>query len=189
MENNSFYSEEEVRQLGFKHIGSNVLISKKCSLYGMHNISIGNNVRIDDFCILSGKIQIGDYVHIAAYVGLFAGQTGIEIGNYCGISSRSTIYAESDDYGGGYLTNPTVPEEYKNIICGKVVMQKHALIGSGCTVLPGVVLGEGASVGSMSFINKSLPEWTVSFGIPCKVHSQRKKDLLVFENQMLGDNK
>ena len=189
MGNNSFYSQEEVAKLGFANIGDNVLISKKCSFYGIQNISIGNNVRIDDFCILSGNIQIGDYVHIAAYVGLFAGHTGIEIDDFCGISSRTVLYAESDDYGGGYLTNPTVPEEYKHIVCGKVVLAKHSLIGSGCTVLPGVNLGEGASVGSMSFINKSLPPWTVSFGIPCKVYTQRKKDLLVFEKQMLSEMK
>ena len=70
---NSFYSNEELKQLGLKSFGKNVLISKKCSIYGADKISIGNNVRIDDFCILSGKIVIGNYVHISAYSALYAG--------------------------------------------------------------------------------------------------------------------
>lgn len=39
---NSFYSEEELKEIGFKSIGTNVLISKKCSVYGAQNISIGS---------------------------------------------------------------------------------------------------------------------------------------------------
>ena len=36
--------------------------------------------------------------------------------DFSGISSRCTIYAESDDYSGKFLTNPTVPDEYLLII-------------------------------------------------------------------------
>lgn len=69
----SFYSTDELSKIGFKHIGNNVLLSKKTSIYGVENISIGDNTRIDDFCILSGNITIGNYVHIAAFCSLFAG--------------------------------------------------------------------------------------------------------------------
>ena len=63
-----FYSESELKNLGFKKIGSNVLISKKASLYGVSQMEIGDNVRIDDFCILSGNIMLGSNIHISAYV-------------------------------------------------------------------------------------------------------------------------
>ena len=53
---NSFYTENELKQIGFKRIGENVLISRKASIYQPELIEIGNNVRIDDFCILSGNI-------------------------------------------------------------------------------------------------------------------------------------
>ena len=43
-----------------------MLISKKVSIYSPQKISIGNNVRIDDFCILSGNITLGNYCRIAA---------------------------------------------------------------------------------------------------------------------------
>lgn len=174
----SFYSEQELKEIGFKSLGENVLISKKTSIYGASNISIGNNVRIDDFSLLSGKITIGNNVHISAYVSLFAGDAGIELGNYVGVSSRSVVYATTDDYSGEYLTNPTVPDKYKNVINDKVTMGEHALIGTGCTVLPGVTVGDGVSVGAMSLINKDLEEWSIYVGIPCKKIKDRSKKLL-----------
>lgn len=67
----SFFSKEELQLLNIK-VGKNVKISRKSSIYG-YNIEIGDNVRIDDFCILSGKIRLGNYIHIAAYSALYGG--------------------------------------------------------------------------------------------------------------------
>lgn len=188
---NSFYNEEEIRQLGIKCVGKNVLISKKTSIYGAEEIEIGNNVRIDDFCILSGRIVIGNYVHIAAYTGLFGGQEGIYIEDYAGISSKSMVYASSDDYSGEVMTNPTIKDKYKKVIQEKVVVGKNAIIGSGCVILPGVVVGEGAAIGSMSLINKNIEPWTMNKGIPCKKYKDRSKRLLdlqkEFENERKSD--
>ena len=47
--NTSFYSESELKRLGFKSVGKNVLLSRKSSIYLPEKITIGNNVRIDDF--------------------------------------------------------------------------------------------------------------------------------------------
>ena len=62
----SFYNEEELKEIGLKVYGKNVLISRNATIYGADKISIGDNVRIDDFCILSGNISLGSYIHIAA---------------------------------------------------------------------------------------------------------------------------
>lgn len=181
---NSFYVEEELKQLGFKKIGTNVQLSRKTSIYGAENISLGDYVRIDDFCILSGKIFLGNHVHVAAYCALYGGTSGIEMHDFTGISSRSAIYADSDDYSGNALTNPTIPDKFRNVIGGKVIIEKHALIGTGCTVLPGVIIGEGASVGSMSLINRSLDDWGIYVGIPCKKIKERSKKLLELEQEL-----
>ena len=183
----SFYTKEELKSVGFKYVGGGTLISRKASIYGAENISIGQNVRIDDFCILSGKIEIGNYVHIAAGVMLFGGEDGILLRDYVGISSRSVIYAASDDYSGQYMTNPTVPEQYRHIISKTVCMEKHVLIGTGCTVLPGVRIGEGTSVGSMSLVNQSLDAWGIYVGIPCRRMKERSKDLLLLERNMFAE--
>ena len=153
---NSFYTEDELKQLGFAKIGKDVLISRKASIYGANKIQIGNNVRIDDFCVLSGRITIGNYVHIAVYSALFGGDMGIELKDFTCLSSRNVVYAISDDYSGRSLTNSTVPDKYKNIVAGKIMLEKHVLVGSGCTILPGVSIGEGSAIGSMSLVNKSV---------------------------------
>ena len=183
--NNSFYSSEELKEMGFASLGENVLISRKTSIYGMDKISIGNNVRIDDFCILSGKIELGNYVHIAVYTALFGGSSGIIMEDFSGLASRCAVYAKSDDYSGRYMTNPTVDSQYLNVIDEQVVIKKHVVIGTGSTILPGVTVGEGVSVGSMSLINKNLEDWGIYFGIPCKLYCERSKDLLELEKQFL----
>ncbi len=181
----SFYSEEELQEIGFQHVGKNVQISRKASIYSAGRISIGDDVRIDDFCVLSGKITIGNHVHIAVYVALFGGNTGIVMEDFTGLSSRSVIYAESDDYSGNHLTNPTVPEEYLGILKGQVILHRHALCGTGVTILPGVEIGEGTSVGSMSLVTKSLDPWGIYVGIPCRRIKERSKKLLELEQEFL----
>jgi galactoside O-acetyltransferase len=185
---NSFYSEEELKALGFRSIGQNVKLSRKTSVYSPEKITIGNNVRVDDFCILSGHIEIGNYTHIAASCLLFGGNDGIVFEDYTGLSSRSAVYAESDDYSGAYFTNPTLPMRYRHINGGGVVVKKHAIIGSGCTILPNVVIGEGCSIGAMSLINKSLDDWKVYVGIPCHYVKDRSKSLLRLEKEFLNCN-
>lgn len=178
---NSFYSTAELKEIGFKSLGTDLLISRKTSIYGAQNIAIGSHVRIDDFCILSGNITIGNYVHIAAYVALFAGAIGIVAEDFVGISSRCAVYATSDDYSGCAMTNPTVPDKYRNVIGNKVRFEKHSLIGTGCTVLPGGSVGEGSAVGSMSMVCRPLKPWGIYFGIPCKRVKERNKRLLELE--------
>ena len=182
---NSYFSREELEAIGFQSLGTDVLISRNTGIYGAGNIRIGNHVRIDDFSILSGNIRIGDYVHIAAACLLFGGNSGIEVCDFVGISSRSAVYADSDDSSGEALTNPMIPDEYRNVIGGRVKFEKHALIGTGCTILPGVTVGEGSSVGSMSLINKSLEPWGMYVGIPCKRLKARSRKLLELEHSMM----
>ena len=182
-----FYSREQLEKIGFKSIGENVLVSDKTSIYSPENISIGNNVRIDDFSILSaggGYINIGNYVHIAAF-GAFFGGSGILIEDFVSISSRLCVYSVSDDYSGEAMTNPTVPEKYKKITYGKVIIKRHSIIGTGTTILPGVTLEEGTSIGANSLVLKSTEPWGIYAGSPIKKLKDRKKDLLKLEKEFL----
>ncbi len=189
MEMDSFYSKEELAEIGFGSIGNNVLISRKASIYGTGKISIGNNVRIDDFCILSGKISIGNYVHIAAYTALYGGDEGIYIGDFANLSSRICVYSVSDDYSGETMTNPMIPNEYKNVNSKPVYIGKHTIIGSTSIVLPGVVIGEGSSFGSFSFVNRDSEPWSINVGIPFRKIKDRKKNLLELELNLLSNEK
>ena len=177
MRNNSFLSRKEVEALGFLALGNNVLISSKASFYSTERISIGNNVRIDDFSILSGKISIGSFVHISAYVALY-GRQGIQIDDYAGLSPRVTVFSASDDFNGEYIIGPFFSKEQTNLICGKVHIQKYAQLGVNSVVFPGVVVGEGAVCGALSLINNDLEPWTINVGIPSRKLKNRSKNLL-----------
>lgn len=181
----NFYSVEQLKHLGFKSVGENVLISQKASIYGAENIELGSNIRVDDFCILSGKIKIGNYVHIAAYTSLCGGNKGIVLEDFVNLSRNVTIFAISDDFSGASMTNPTIPDEYKNIIEAQVILKKHVLAGTGSVILPGVILEEGSVAGALSLIKNSTSRWSINAGVPAKKIKDRKKDLLKLEKQFL----
>jgi len=173
----SFFTKEELRTLGLKSFGDNVLISKKCSIYSAETISIGNNVRIDDFCILSGKVTIGDYVHISAYSALY-GSKGIILEGYCGVSPRCVILSASDDFSGDFLVGAQFPKEYTNVQGGSVILKKYSQLATNTIVFPNLVIGEGAVTGAMTLVNKNLEPWTINTGIPVNRTRPRKKGLL-----------
>jgi acetyltransferase-like isoleucine patch superfamily enzyme len=180
---NSFYSEKELLKLGFKKLGKNCLISKKASFYNIEKISLGNNVRIDDFCILSGEISIGSFVHISAFCGLY-GAKKIKIGNYSGLSPRCTVFSAVDDFSGEYLINPMIPEEYTNVTGGMVKLGEYVQLGANSIVMPNITIGDGSVCGAFTFVNKNLADWKIYTGIPAVYLKPRKKTLLKFVEKL-----
>ena len=181
--NESYYSEDELKSLSFKCIGDDVKISRFSRFYNIEMIEIGDHVRIDDFSIISGRVSLGNHVHIAAHCLLFGGCYGIEMRDFSAISSRCAVYAASDDYSGEYLTNPTVSDEYRGVTGGQVVLDRHVIVGTGSTVLPNCRVGEGTAVGSMSLVNRNLDPWGIYAGIPCVRIKERSKMVLELEKE------
>lgn len=183
----SFLSLKELSQLGLKSCGKNVLISRFSNIYHPENIRIGNNVRIDDFCVISakGSINIGNHVHVASHVGIW-GHNGVDLCDFSGISSGTKIYSESDDFSGKSLTGPTIPDKYKIKSVNKrnIRIGRHVVIGANSTVLPGVYVNDGSTVGCNSVINKDCAEWKIYAGAPIKYICDRSKDLLELEKKL-----
>ena len=177
---NSFYSQEELHKIGFLSVGQDVLVSRKASIYGADKIEIGDHSRIDDFCILSGKITIGKYVHISAHTSLYGGDAGIVFDNYSGISASGVVYAVSDDFSGNYMVNSTVPTRYRNVTEKMVYVGKYCQIAAGCIVLPGAILAEGSAVGAKSLVKGKLEPWKIYAGQPCKILKDRSSKLLEY---------
>lgn len=181
-----FLSQAQLDALNFKYLGQNVLISDKASLYNTSNISIGDNSRIDDFCIISAGgegISIGRYVHIACYCSLI-GKSRIEMHDFSGLSSKVSIYSSSDDYSGNYLTNPTVPQEFTNVIHKPVILKKHVIVGASAVILPGVIAEEGAAIGAFALVVKSCEPFSIYGGIPARKVKERNKNILALEHQL-----
>ena len=184
----AFLTEEKIKEMGFRDIGENCLLSDKASYYNCKNITIGSNTRIDDFAVLSagdGGIEIGSYVHIAIGVSVI-GAAKISLKNFVGLSSRVSIYSSNDDYSGNYLTNPMVPNQYTNVTSSEVIIAEHVIVGSGSIILPGVTLEKGVAVGALSLVTKNCTEFGIYIGVPAKRIKERKRDLLDIENILLG---
>lgn len=173
----AFLTLEKLSALGLKSYGDNVLISDKASIYSPELITIGSNVRIDDFCILSGNITLGNYIHIAAYSALY-GKLGIEMEDFTGLSPRCTVFSASDDFTGEYMVSPMVPDELTNVTGGKVIIKRFSQIGAGTVLLPNVTLEEGTAVGAMSLVKNDTQEWTIYGGCPAKKLKNRKQNIL-----------
>ncbi len=178
---NSFYTEEELKELPLKSYGKDVLISRKVSIYSNHEIVIGNHVRIDDFCILSGKIEIGNHIHIGAYCA-FYGAFGIKMEDFTGLSPRCTIFSASDNFNGNFLISPTTKKEHNQITGGEVFIKKYTQVGAGTIIMPHVTLEEGTAIGAMSLVTQSTENWHIYAGSPAKKIKPREKGLLKFIN-------
>ncbi len=180
-----FLDENQIREIGFKEVGKHVLISDKCAIYNASNIRIGDHSRIDDFSILSAGpsgLTIGQHVHIACFCSI-QGAESIVLEDYSALSSRVAVYSSTDDYSGGFLTNPTVPARFRNVISKPVFLEKHVLIGAGSVILPGVHIGLGTAVGAMSLVTKRCKPFSVYFGIPAKKLIDRSKKLIDLEHE------
>lgn len=174
---NSFYSPAELEKFKFKKIGDNVLISRKASIYSPQNIEIGDNVRIDDFCLLSGNISIGNYVHISAYTSLYGGGL-IKIGNYCGCSPYCCLLSASDDFSGEYMVGAVIDDTYKHVDRGVIILEDYTQLGAGTIVLPNITVKQGSVTGARTLINKNIDSWGIYVGTPCKFLKKRSKKLL-----------
>ena len=174
----SFYTEEELSKLGLNSYGDNVRISRYAQIYSPEKISIGDNVRIDDFCILSGNIVIGSHIHIAAYCALYGADYGIVMEDYTGLSARATIYAAMDDFSGNYLIGPIHEDCSTNITGGLVRICSCSQIGAGALIFPDVTVGAGSVLGAMSMAKQSLDPWSIYAGIPARKIKNRNKRLL-----------
>jgi galactoside O-acetyltransferase len=181
-------SRDAIERMGFASVGDNVQISDRASFYGTARITLGSDVRIDDFCVLSaglGGITIGNHVHIAVGASLI-GAGKITLCDFVGISSRTSIYSSNDDYSGTVMTGPTLPPEFTNVRHADVFFGKHVVVGSGSVILPGVTLEEGVAVGALSLVNRNCEAFGIYAGNPARRVKERKRDLLELEKQFMA---
>lgn len=175
-----YYSDEELSKLGLKSFGEHVFISRKASIYTPNQISIGSNVRIDDFCVIVGHITIGDYIHIGAQSGLHATEGAhIIFEDYSGISAGVQIYASTDNYDGDFMTaRPGLSSDCIMTTAKTIRLGKYSQVGTNSVVLAGGELQEGTAVGAMSLVKSKLNPWSIYVGIPCHYLKPRNKGML-----------
>ena len=146
--NNKYNTPEQIVELFSKLTGTQVDKSFRCfpPFYTDcgKNIKIGKNVFINACC-------------------RFQDQGGIEIGDGSLIGHNTTIATLNHDFN---------PDKRANLHPSPVKIGKKVWIGSDCTILPGVEIGEGAVIGAGSVVTKNVPASSVAVGNPARVIKQ-----------------
>ena len=144
------------------------------------DVKLGNEVKLFQFINLYG-CEVGDYTKIGAFVEI---QKNARIGNHCKISSHTficegvTIEDEVFVGHGVMFINDTYPkatnengelqtqEDWK---VEPILVKKGASIGSNCTILSNVTIGEKAIVGAGSVVTRDVPPRTIVAGNPAQI--------------------
>lgn len=145
---------------------------KKLIKFGM-GFTTGVGMRLDAFADNTDKyliefgnnVQVNDYVHIAAVAS-------VKIGNNVLIASK--VFITDHNHGNygideGPHSNPFIPPDKRPLTKHEVVIEDNVWIGEFVSVLPGVTIGEGSIIGSMSVVTKTIPPYSIAVGIPAKV--------------------
>ena len=146
--NNKYNTPEQIVELFSKLTGTQVDKSFRCfpPFYTDcgKNIKIGKNVFINACC-------------------RFQDQGGIEIGDGSLIGHNTTIATLNHDFN---------PDKRANLHPSPVKIGKNVWIGSDCTILPGVEIGDGAVIGAGSVVTKNVPANSIAVGNPARVIKQ-----------------
>ena len=147
-----FYDPDELLGLGCTTIGRQVRVSRLAQLHKFHG-ALGHHVRIDDFTILKGRVDLGSYVHISSFCLL--GGTGGQIvfDDFSTTAAYVGVYTASDDYASPLLTNSVVPADLKRGFTGDVRIGRGVVIGAHCVVLPHAVVEDYATIGALCIVN------------------------------------
>lgn len=174
--NAAFLDRDSLERMGFNSLGDNVLLHKSCVVVNPQSISIGTNVRIDAFTVLSvsGGMSIGDHVHISTHV-LAVGASTFTMSDYSNLASGAKVFTSSDDFTSGNLLGPTVPATARSVKSAPVNFGQHVVVGAGSIVMPGTVIPNGTTVGALSLVKGTLEEWTVYAGVPARPLKRRPK--------------
>lgn len=171
-----WYDHAELLAMGVR-AHETARVSRGAQLLGPVDLVVGAHSRIDFGALIFGRVTIGRHVHVAPYVVLH-GKHGIVLGDFTGLSCGVTVYSESDDFKAG-LVGPCVPEHFRaRPDTGLVSIERGCVVGAGSVILPGAVLREGATVGSLSLVpaGAMLMPWTVNAGTPIRVIGKRAND-------------
>lgn len=186
----------------FQSCGLNLRIGINVKLSGLKYISIGNNVWIDDGCILNaglpesfgnrevkrrhnpdygsadGKLKLGSHIHLAPSCILNAFGGGIEIGDHCGLSSGVKIYSMSNHYRSykdpSLITysNPMTKDLPVVLSIYPVKVGRNCFVTLGATLLGGTV-GENSYVTPSSLVIGRFSPNVILSGSPAKVRGPR----------------
>jgi acetyltransferase-like isoleucine patch superfamily enzyme len=174
--------------------GRNVIFGQNVVLRHPHKIHIGDNVMVDDNCLLDAKgtsntgIRIGSGVFIgrnsilSCKNGNIALADGANVGFNCEVFSASDVTIGKDTLVAAYcyliggdheMTDPeaSVIEQGRKSV--GVHVGDGAWLGAGAKILDGVNVGDRAVIGAGAVVRVSVPDGAIAAGVPAKIIGQR----------------
>jgi acetyltransferase-like isoleucine patch superfamily enzyme len=137
-------------------IGEGTVIHDQVNLY---KCKIGKNCKIDSFVYVEEGVIIGDSCKIRPFVFI---PTGVTIENDVFIGPNVTF------------TNDKYPKVKGDWVRLETLVKSGASLGANCVVLPGVTIGEGATVGAGSVVTQNVPDKATVVGNPARVKFPKK---------------
>lgn len=158
---------------GWVTIGDNALIRSGSIIYS--NVKIGNDFRTGHRILIRENCEIGDNVLVGTN-SLIDGNC--KLGNNISIQSEAYITAYTTIEDDVFIGPRVVTTNDKYMFYGAKltgpIIKRGARIGANATLLPGVVIGEEAIVGSGSVVTKSVPARTTVVGNPARAIDNKK---------------
>ena len=179
----------------FAEIGYGVVFGRNMVIRHPHKMKIGNNVVIDDNCVLDAKgcqgtdFVIGDNVILSRGCILSAKDGKLSIGDNTNFGANCLIYAVKElnigsdtlfaaqCYVGGsmyYFDRPDIPPIQQGSYANGVSIGDGCWLGAGVKVIDGVKVGDGVILGTGAVVNKDIEPFSVAVGVPAKVIKKRK---------------
>jgi acetyltransferase-like isoleucine patch superfamily enzyme len=174
--------------------GRNVIFGQNVVLRHPHKIRIGDNVVIDDNCLLDAKgdtnlgITIGSGVFVgrnsilSCKNGDIALADGVNIGFNCEVFSASRVTIGRDTLLAAYcyviggdhdFSDPSAAVLAQGRRSDGVSVGAGAWLGAGAKILDGVTIADRAIVGAGAVVRESVAEGAIAVGIPARVVGQR----------------
>jgi acetyltransferase-like isoleucine patch superfamily enzyme len=174
--------------------GRNVVFGQNVVLRHPHKIHVGDDVVIDDNCLIDAKgesnagIRIGSGVFIGRNSILSCKNGDIELGDganvgfNCEIFSASRVriganvlmaaysYVIGGDHDFSDASRPVLEQTRRS---AGVSVGDGAWIGAGAKILDGVNVGEDAIIGAAAVVREDVEPRAVAVGIPARVVSTR----------------
>src|SRR5580765_7111647 len=174
--------------------GRNVVFGQNVVLRHPHKIHVGDDVVIDDNCLIDAKGESNAGIRIGS--GVFIGRNtilsckngdielanGVNVGFNCEIFSASRVTigpsvlmaAYSYVIGGDHdFSDPSAPVLAQTRTSAGVTIGEGAWMGAGAKILDGVTIGDHAVVGAGAVVREDVPPRAVAVGIPARVVSTR----------------
>jgi galactoside O-acetyltransferase len=159
-----------------KKCGTGVRIYPLAKLAYPHVIELYDYCKIRDFVfIFAGRgVTIGEYSDVQPHVVIWGGGETI-IGDRVSVGPGTVLLSAVYSHAPGLKMVDGLSEGSANALYGKLTIQNDVYIGANCTLMPDIVIGEGAIIGAASFVNKDVEPWGIYVGSPAKKIGERSK--------------